>query len=103
MIRASTDQLEQRLQQEERSAEFAREEDLLVQTCRKQEEHEKIQVNHRLERVQERLVEAWPEIRIVAPQLSEASDVGESEHHIELLQGSWSQFSILTHHLEVQL
>jgi hypothetical protein len=35
MIRASTDQLEQRLQQAERSAEFAREEALLVQACRK--------------------------------------------------------------------
>jgi hypothetical protein len=42
MIRASNDQSEQRLQQAERSVEFAREEVLLVKTCRKQEEHAKI-------------------------------------------------------------
>jgi hypothetical protein len=103
MIRASTDQLEQRLQQAKRSAEFAREEALLAQACRKQEEHAKIQVKHRLERVQERLVEAWPKIWKVAPQLPEASDAGESEHQIELLQGAWSQLAIHAEHLEVQL
>ena len=79
------------------------EEVFLAQASRKQEEHANIQVEHRLERVQERLVEAWPEIRIVAPQLSEASDVGESEHHIELLQGSWSQLAIHVEKMEVQL
>jgi hypothetical protein len=60
-------------------------------------------VEHRLERVQERLVEAWPEIRKVAPQLPEASDAGEPEHQIELLQGAWSQLAICAEHLEVQL
>jgi hypothetical protein len=35
MIRASIDQLKQRLQQVERSAEFSREESLLAQTCKK--------------------------------------------------------------------
>jgi hypothetical protein len=85
MIRASTDQLDQRLQQVERSTEFTKKEVLLAQECRKQEEHSKIQVEHRLERVQERLVEAWTEIRKVSPQLPEASDAGDSEHHIELL------------------
>jgi hypothetical protein len=88
MIRASTDQLEQRLQQDERTAEFAREETLLSQACRTQEEFTKIQVEQKLERVQERLVEAWPEIRKVAPQLPESSAAGEPEHQIELLQGS---------------
>jgi hypothetical protein len=63
MIRASTDQLEQRLQQAERSAKYAREEALLAQACKTQEAHAKIQVEHRLERVQERLVEAWPKFR----------------------------------------
>jgi hypothetical protein len=103
MIRASTDQLEKRLQQARGLSEFAREEVFLVQACRKQEEHAKIQVEHRLERVQERLVEAWPEIRKVAPQLPEASDAGEPEHQIELLQGAWSQLAIHVEHMEVQL
>jgi hypothetical protein len=85
----------------ERSTEFTREEALLVKTCRKQEEHAKIQVEHRLERFQERLVEAWPKIQKVTPQLPEASDAGESEHQIELLQGAWSQLAIHAEHMEV--
>jgi hypothetical protein len=60
-------------------------------------------VEHKLERVQERLVEAWPEIWKVSPQLPESSDAGESEHQIELLQGAWSQLAIHVEHLEVQL
>jgi hypothetical protein len=103
MIRASTDQLEKRLQQAERSTKYARDEVLLVQACRTQEAHEKIQVEHRLERVQERLAQAWPEIQKVAPQLPEASDAGESEHQIELLQGAWTQLATHAEHMEVQL
>jgi hypothetical protein len=66
-----------------------------------QEEFTKIQVEHKLERVQERLVEAWPEIRKVAPQLPESSDAGEPEHQIELLQGAWSQLAIHAENMEV--
>jgi tetrahydromethanopterin S-methyltransferase subunit G len=58
MIRASTDQLEQRLQQAERSVEFTREETLLAQACKKIGRTCQDQVEHKLERVQERLVEA---------------------------------------------
>jgi hypothetical protein len=103
MIRASTDQLEQRLQQAKRNAEFAREEALLSQACRTQEEYAKVQVEHKLERVQEKLVEAWPKIRKVAPQLPESSATGEPEHQIELLQGAWSQLAIHVENMEVQL
>jgi hypothetical protein len=60
-------------------------------------------VEQKLERVQEKLVEAWLEIRKVAPQLPESSVAGEPEHHIELLQGAWSQLAIHTEKLEVQL
>jgi hypothetical protein len=60
-------------------------------------------VEHKLERVQEKLVEAWPEIRKVAPQLPESSAAGEPEHQIELLQGAWSQLAIHAENLEVQL
>jgi hypothetical protein len=49
------------------------------------------------------LVESLPEIRKVTPQLLEASDVGEPNHQIELLQGEWSQLAICVEHLEVQL
>jgi len=42
-------------------------------------------VEKRMERVQERLFEAWTEIRKVALKLPEASDAGELEHQIELL------------------
>jgi hypothetical protein len=56
-----------------------------------------------MERVQERIVEAWPEIQKVAPQLRKASDEGELEHKIELLQGAWSQLEIHIDHMEVQL
>jgi hypothetical protein len=42
-----------------------------------------------MERVQERIVESWPEIRKATPQLPEASDAGESEHQIEMIQGEW--------------
>jgi hypothetical protein len=66
LIRASTDQLEKRLQEAERSTEVARKEEFIAQTCRIQEEHDKLQVQRKLEKVQERLVEAWPEIQKVA-------------------------------------
>jgi hypothetical protein len=95
--------LEKRLEQAERSVEFAREEALLSQDFIKHESHAKIQVEHRLERVWERLAEAWLEIRKVRPQLPEASDVGELKHQIELLQGAWSQLAIHTENMEVQL
>jgi hypothetical protein len=42
MIRASTDQLEKRLQQAKSTAEFAREEELLSQVHITQEEYDKI-------------------------------------------------------------
>jgi hypothetical protein len=41
-----------------------------------------------LERIQERLVEAWLEIQKVATQLHEASEEEESEHKFEFLQGA---------------
>jgi hypothetical protein len=56
-----------------------------------------------MERVQERIVEYWSKIQKVTPQLPKASDAGEPEHQIELLQGAWSQFSIRVEHIEVQL
>jgi hypothetical protein len=56
-----------------------------------------------LERVEESLVEAWQDIRKVAPQLPEASDAGDMEYQIELLQGAWSQLAIQVEHLEMQL
>jgi hypothetical protein len=43
MIRASTDQLEQRLQKTKKNADFAREEALLAQAQRMQVEHAKVQ------------------------------------------------------------
>jgi hypothetical protein len=42
---------------------FSKEEALLTQACRTQEEYTKIQAEKKLERVQEKLAEAWPEIR----------------------------------------
>jgi TolA-binding protein len=53
--------------------------------------------------VQERLADTWPKIQKVAPKLLEASDAGETEHQIELLQGAWTQLAIHVEHLEVQL
>jgi hypothetical protein len=103
LIRASTDQLEKRLQEAERSAEVARKEEFFAQTCRMQEAHEKIQVQCKLERVQERLVEAWPEIQKIAPELPEVSDAGELEHQIELLQGAWTQLTTQAEQLKTQL
>jgi hypothetical protein len=57
MIIESTAQLYKRLQQANRSAKNVRKESLLAQ-----EAHAKIQVEHRLERVHKRLVEAWSKI-----------------------------------------
>jgi hypothetical protein len=68
LIRASMDQLEKRLQEAERSVEIARKEQFVVQTCRMQEAHDKLQVQRKLEKVQEKLVEAWPEIQKVVPE-----------------------------------
>jgi hypothetical protein len=103
LIRASTDQLEQRLQEAERSAEVARKEEFVAQTCRMQEAHDKIQVQRKLERVQERLVEAWPKIQKIVPELPEVSDAGEPEHQIELLQGAWTQLTTQAEQLKTQL
>jgi hypothetical protein len=103
LIRESTDQLDQRLQEAKRSAKHAREEEILVHTCNTQESPANIQVECITERVWEKLVEAWLKIRKVAPQLPEAKDAGESENQIELLQGAWSQLAILIEHLEVHL
>jgi hypothetical protein len=103
LIRASTDQLEQRLQEAERSTEIARKEQFVAHTYRMQEAHDKLQVQHKLEKVQEKLVEAWPEIQKVAPELPEASDVGEPEKQIELLQEAWTQLATRTDQLQVKL
>jgi hypothetical protein len=75
----------------------------LLKHARTQEEYAKVQEEHKLERVQENLVEAWPEIRKVAPQLPESSATGEPEHQIELLQGAWSQLAIHAENLEAHL
>jgi hypothetical protein len=53
--------------------------------------------------VQEKLVEAWPEIRKVAPELPKASDVGEPEKQIELLQKAWKQLTTFTNQLQAKL
>jgi hypothetical protein len=58
LIRSSIDQLEKRLQQAERSSKVTREETFLPQASRQEEEEAKVQVEKRLERVQERLVES---------------------------------------------
>jgi hypothetical protein len=103
LIRASTDQLEKRLQEAKRSAEIARKEKLVAHTYRMQEAHDKHQVQHKLEKVQEKLVEAWLEIQKVAPELPEASDIGELEKQIELLQEAWMQLFNQTDQLQVKL
>jgi hypothetical protein len=64
-----------------------------MQTCRMQEANEKIQVQRKLERVQESLSEAWPEIRKIAPELPEFIDANKLEHHIEFIQGAWTQLT----------
>jgi hypothetical protein len=53
--------------------------------CRK-EKHDRLLAQCKLEKVQEKLAEAWPEIRKVAPDLPEASEIREPEQQIELLQ-----------------
>jgi hypothetical protein len=68
-----------------------------------QEAHDKLQVQHKLEKVQEKLVEAWPEIQKVAPDLPEASNVGEPEKQIKLLQEAWTQITTRTEQLQVKL
>jgi deoxyadenosine/deoxycytidine kinase len=71
LIRASTEKLEQRIQQEEREAEFWKQEGLLAQTRRMQEEHLKIQAEQKVEKVKDKLTEAWTTFRKTTPQLSE--------------------------------
>jgi hypothetical protein len=65
--------------------------------------HDKLQVQCKLEKVKEILVEAWLEIRKVAPELPEVSDVGEPEHQIEFLQGAWMQLTTQVEQLKAQL
>jgi hypothetical protein len=60
-------------------------------------------VEKKLERVQEKLAEAWPEIRKETPQLPESSAAGEPVQKIELLQVAWSELAIHTENLEAQL
>jgi hypothetical protein len=103
LIRASMDQLEQRLQEAERSVEIARKEQFMEHTYRMQEAHDKLQVQRKLEKVQEKLAEAWPKIQKVAPELPEASDVSEPEKQIELLQEAWTQLTNRTDQLQVKL
>jgi hypothetical protein len=62
LIRASTDQLEKRLQEAERSIKIARKEQFVAHTYRMQEAHDKLQVLRKLEKLQETIVEAWSEI-----------------------------------------
>jgi hypothetical protein len=42
--------------------------------------HDKIQVQRKLQRVQERLVEAWSETQNIALELPEVSDASEPKH-----------------------
>jgi hypothetical protein len=70
LIKASTDQLEHRIQQEEREADFWKQEGLLAETQRMQEEHLKIQAEKKVEKVKEKLTEAWTTFRKTTPQLS---------------------------------
>jgi hypothetical protein len=51
LIRASTDQLEKRLQEAERSTEIARKEQFVEHTYRMQEAHDRLQVQCKLEKV----------------------------------------------------
>jgi hypothetical protein len=103
LIRASINQLEERLQEVERSNDVERREEFVVQTCRMQETHDKIQVQRKLERVQERLAKAWPDIQNFVPELPKVSDAGELEHQIELLQGAWTQLATQAEQLKTQL
>jgi hypothetical protein len=68
-----------------------------------QEEYAKIQVEKKMEKVQENLAEAWPIIRRTTPQLPESSAAGELVEQIELLQVAWSELAICTENLEAQL
>jgi hypothetical protein len=67
LIRASTDQLEQRLQDAESSAELARKEQLYAQTCRMEEKHDRLLAQRKLEKVREKLAKAWPRFRRLRP------------------------------------
>jgi uncharacterized protein YllA (UPF0747 family) len=73
IIRASTEKLEQRIQQAEQEANLWKQEGLLAQTRRTQEEYLKIQAEHKVEKVKEKLIEAWTMIRKTVPQLPESS------------------------------
>jgi hypothetical protein len=103
LIRASTDQLEKRLQDAESSAELARKEQLYAQTCRMEEKHDRLLAQCKLEKVQEKLAKAWPEIQKVAPDLPEASEIREPEKQIELLQEAWTQLATHTEKIQAKL
>jgi hypothetical protein len=103
LIRASTDQLEKRLQDTESSAELARKEQLYAQTCRMEEKRDRLLAQRKLEKVQEKLAEAWPEIQRVAPDLPEASEIREPEQQIELLQVAWTQLVTRTEQIQAKL
>jgi hypothetical protein len=77
LIRASTKKLEQRIQQEEREDKFWKKEGLLVQTRRTQEEHLKIQEEKKVEKVKDKLTEAWTTFRKTTPQVLESSATDE--------------------------
>jgi hypothetical protein len=53
--------------------------------------------------VEKRLVEAWPEIQKIVPELPEVNVAGEPEHQIELLQGAWTQITTQAEQLKTQL
>jgi hypothetical protein len=103
LIRASTDQLEKRLQDTESSAELARQERLVEQACRTEEKRDRILAQCKLEKVQEKLAEAWPEIRKVAPDLPEANEITEPEKQIELIQMAWTQLVTRTEKIQAKL
>jgi hypothetical protein len=77
IIRASTEKLEQRIQQAEREANFWKQEGLLVQDTMNKEEYSNIQAEHKVEKVKEKLTEAWTMIRKTTPQLPESSATSE--------------------------
>jgi hypothetical protein len=103
LIRASTDQLEKRLQDTERSAELARKENLYEKTCRTVEKHDRLIARRKLEKVWEKLAKSWSEIQKVVPDLPKASEIREPEQQIELLQEAWTHLATCTKKIQEKL
>jgi hypothetical protein len=81
----------------------ARKEQLYAQTCRMEEKCDRLLAQRKLEKVQEKLAEAWPEIQRVVPDLPEASEIREPEQQIELLQVAWTQLATCTEQIQEKL